>query len=96
MLERLIGWFRVVWDAGNTLESHSESFRELRQSDKEQLTAVQVLALQNQQLRDERELRQTEVAALRRGLAQMQQNLELRLRLEVSQAMRQLPPKEEK
>jgi len=97
MLERLIGWFRFLWDAGNTLESHSESFKELRQSDDDVLEIVHVLAVQNQQLRDElrheRELRQTEVAALRRELAQIQENLELRFRLELSEALRQLPPK---
>jgi len=100
LLERLIGWFRFVWDAGKTLELHSESFKELRQSDNDTLGAVQVLAIQNQQLRDElrheRELPQTEVAALRREKAQVQENLELRLRLELSEALRQLPPKEEK
>lgn len=77
-----------MWDAGKTLELHSESFKELRQSDNDTLGAVQVLAIQNQQLRDElrheRELRQTEVAALRRELSQVQENLELRFRLELS------------
>ncbi len=100
MLERLIGWFRFVWDAGKTLESHSESFKDLRQTDEDTMKVAQVLIMQNQQLRDElrheRELRQTEVAALRRELSQVQENLELRFRLELSEALRQLPPKEEK
>ncbi len=70
MLERLIGWFRFGWDAGKTLESHGEFLEELRESDKDTLAAMQVLAVQNQQLRDElrheRELRQS-VTALARG-----------------------------
>lgn len=100
MLERLIGWFRFAWDASKTLETHGESLKELDQNDRDALTAMQVLAVQNQQLRDElrheRELRQTEVAALRRELSQVQENLELRFRLGLSEALRQLPPKEEK
>ena len=100
MWERLISWFRAAWDMSKTLESHSESFRDLRQNDEDSMKLMQALIISNQhltdELRHERELRQTEVAALRRELAQVQENLGLRLRLELSEALRQLPPKEEK
>lgn len=45
-------------------------------------------------LKHERELRQEQINSLRRELADSQEKTELRLRLEISEKLRQLPPRE--
>lgn len=62
------------------------------------LSLVQMLTMQNQRLRSdsqhERELRGEQIESLRRELADSQEKTELRLRLELSEKLRQLPPRE--
>lgn len=95
MWERVVGWFRLLWDAGKSLEEHSAAIEELRSESQRLLSLVQVLAVENQQLRGdlqhERELRQEQIESLRRELADSQEKIELRLRLELSEKLRQLP-----
>lgn len=95
MLERLTGWFQLLWDAGKHLQEQSAATQETKEETERVLNLVQVLAVQNQQLQNdlkhERELRQQEIAALRRELADAEEKIELRLRLELSEKLRQLP-----
>lgn len=96
MMERLIGWFQLLWDAGKYLKEHGAAIEESKEEDERLLNLVQLLAVQNQQLRSdlthERELRGQQIESLRRELADSQEKIELRLRLEISEKMRQLPP----
>jgi predicted RNase H-like nuclease (RuvC/YqgF family) len=98
MLERLTGWFHLLWDSGKLLQEHSADIKELKQQNGQLLHLVQLLAVQNQQMsndvKHERELRQEQIDSLRRELADSQEKTELRLRLEISEKLRQLPPRE--
>ncbi len=95
MLERLTGWFGLLWDSGKSLQEHSADIKELKQQNGQLLNLVQMLAVQNQQthrdLTHERELREQQIESLRRELADSQEKIELRLRLEISEKLRQLP-----
>lgn len=77
MLERLIGWFHLLWDAGKYLQEHSAAIKESKEDNGRLLSLVQMLAVQNQQLRGdlehERELRQEQIESLRRELADSQE-----------------------
>ena len=50
MLERLIGWFQLLWDAGKYLQEHSAAIKESKEDNGRLLALVQMLAVQNQQL----------------------------------------------
>ncbi len=95
MLERLTGWFRLLWDAGKYLQEHSAEIKASKEEETRLLNLVQLLAVQNQQLKSdlnhERELREQQIESLRRELADAQEKTELRLRLEISERLRQLP-----
>ena len=89
MWERLIGWFHMMWDAGKKVEAHSDAIDELQESDRRIIRALQTLAAENELLRQallhERELRE------RDG-----KELELKLRLQISEELRRLPPAKDK
>ncbi len=87
MLERLVGWFRLLWDAGKLLQEHTESIESSKENEQKMLAMMQALLSQNQELKrelqHEKELRAKDL-----------ENLELRLRLQISEQLRQLPPKD--
>ena len=92
MWERIGGWFRLLWDAGEKLSEQSAAIEELQDSNHKLVRAVELLYEQNDRLRSEleaglrheRELRESAMRELR---------LEQQLRIE--QELRRLPPKPE-
>lgn len=88
MWDKLLSWARFLWDAGQKSEQTSRQLSEAQDQ-------IQKLAELNKflyaQIQHERELRQQEIASLRRELADSQEKIELRLRLEISEKLRQLP-----
>jgi len=105
MLERLSGWFRLLWDSSRMLQEHTESIEatKARQGqffDLAQLLLGQNLELKHQnselktQIEAEREARKAELEHERELRRKDLENLELRLRLEISEKLRQLPPNE--
>lgn len=105
MLERLSGWFRLLWDSSRILQEHTESIEssKARQGqffDLAQLLLGQNLELKHQnlkieaQIEAEREARKTELEHERELRRKGLENLELRLRLEIAEKLRHLPPNE--
>ena len=85
MWEKLTLWFRFLWDAGENLQEYGAAIEELRENDKRVLEMLRMLIAENemleQQLRHEREKRADEL-----------EKIELRLRLQISEELRRLPP----
>jgi hypothetical protein len=81
MWEKLILWFKFLWDAGNNLQAHSVAIDELRDNDSQFLNVTRLLIAENnllkEQLAHEREKRADEI-----------EKLELRLRLQFSEELR--------
>ncbi len=107
MWERLIGWFHLLWDAGKKSEAHSDAIEELQESDRLIIQALHTLATQNeflrkdnealrqalqQALQHERELRERDMRERERDIRE----LELKLRLQIAEELRRLPPADEK
>ena len=92
MLERLSGWFQLLWDAGKHLQEQSAATQEAKEETERVLNLVQMLAVQNQQLHNdlkhERELREQQIESFRREIADSQERTVLRLRLELSEKLR--------
>ena len=86
MLERLSGWLRLLWDSSRILQEHTESIEASKAREERFVALAQTLLVQNRELKreveHERELRKKEL-----------ENLELRLKLEIAEKLRQLPPK---
>ena len=85
MWENLIDWFRLLWDSGRQLRQQGAAIENLEEKTEYLVEIVQALNVENQRLRDqighERELRE---GAIR--------EIELRLRLQIAEELRRLPP----
>ena len=85
MWENLIDWFRLLWDSGRQLREQGAAIENLEEKTEYLVEIVKALNVENQRLRDqlqhERELRE---GAIR--------EIELRLRLQIAEELRRLPP----
>lgn len=85
MGENLIDWFRLLWDSGRQLREQGAAIEELEEKTQYLVEIVQALNVENSRLHDklqhERELRESH-----------SRELELRLRLQIAEELRRLPP----
>ena len=85
MWEQLIGWAQLLWNAGKDVRELQEDVETLHADLENAYELIQVLATQNELLRrdlvQEREKRADEL-----------EKIELRLRLQMSEELRRLPP----
>ncbi len=88
MWENLLSWARFLWDAGQKSEQNSRQLGEAQEQIQKLSELNKFLYLQ---IEHEKELRAQQIESLRRELADAQEKTELRLRLEISEKMRQLP-----
>lgn len=88
MWEKLLSWTRFVWDAGQKAEQNSRQLGEAQEQIQRLAELNRILYIE---LEHERELRGEQIESLRRELADSQEKIELRLRLELSEKLRQLP-----
>jgi len=102
MWDKLFAWFRMAWDSGAETQRNSKLIRELHDQNVNLAGLSQHLFIQQAH---ERELREKEVARLEQRLDTLEntferrlrdeaEKTELRLRLEMAQQMKQLPPPE--
>ena len=91
MWEKLLSWARFLWDAGQKSEQNSRQLGEAQEQIQRLSELNKLLYIQ---LEHERQLRQEQIESLRREIADSQEKIELRLRLELSETLRQLPPRE--
>ncbi|MDQ3813981.1 MAG: hypothetical protein M3347_08520 [Armatimonadota bacterium] len=107
MWEKLTGWLRLLWDSGKQVQEHSAAIRELDNSDRVLIELVRSVLTQQELLRKDNELLRQENEALRQALQQALQHehelrerdireLELKLRLQIAEELRRLPPAEDK
>ncbi len=84
MLEQLWDWARLLWNAGTDTAKNAEQLKVVQDEVAQLTELVQILAVKNAQL--EREMEHL------RALHRKDLEIELRLRLELSEKLRQLPP----
>jgi len=85
MWEKITGWSRLLWDAGQQTQENRADIKQLRADFARVFQAIQTLAVENETLRTalqhERELRLKDL-----------ENLELKLRLQIAEELHRLPP----
>ena len=99
MWEKLLSWVHLLWNAGVETEKNSSRIATLSESNRQLAEAFNLLVVQQQHDREMSQQRieslEREVEVLRRSLEgqvrDSQEKTELRLRLEISERMRQLP-----
>ena len=85
MWEQLTGWIQLLWNTGKDVRELQDDVEKLQASEKKIYEFMQVLATQNELLR--RDLNQE-----REKRADDLEKIELRLRLQISEELRRLPP----
>ena len=88
MWEKLTGWLRLLWEAGEQTQKNTLSIEKLHANDERFLEYAKALAAENdllrQALQHERELRERDI-----------EKIKLELRLQISEELRRLPPAKE-
>lgn len=87
MWQKLIDLARFAWDLGEDTRQNSKKIGELQEENEELTRTLQLAVFEIQRLRDE-------MGHLKLKVTDEQEKLELRLRLELSEKLRQLPPKD--
>ena len=85
MWEKLVDWIRLLWDTGTEVKELRADVEVLQANERRTNELIRALATQNELLRrelgHEREKRADEI-----------EKIELRLRLQISEELRRLPP----
>jgi FtsZ-binding cell division protein ZapB len=85
MWQSIVAWARLLWNTGKEVVELQAEVESLLEKDRELYQYVQMLAIDNENLRrelqHEREKRADEI-----------EKIELRLRLQISEELRRLPP----
>lgn len=92
MWENLVGWLHLLWDAGKQTQDNRNDIRDLAQDHEDLTNVIRVLATQNELLRKDLEAVRAELAHERALREAQGRELELKLRLQLSEELRRLPP----
>lgn len=92
MWQRLIGWFKLLWDAGEKINEHTTAIGELGESDGQLLHLLQALATRLELLQKDNEMLRQQLQHERQQQRDELKKIELRLRLQLSEELRRLPP----
>jgi len=76
---------RFAWNIGEDTRQNSQKISELQEENEDLTHTLQLAVFEIQRLRDE-------MSHLRLKVSDEQEKMELRLRLEISEKLRQLPP----
>ncbi len=87
MWEQLTGWIQVLWNTGKDVRELQDDIENLQANEEKAYELIQALATQNELLR--RDLNQE-----REKRADELEKIELRLRLQMSEELRRLPPRD--
>ena len=87
MWEQLIGWAQLLWNAGKDVRELQNDVETLDADLEKAYELIQVLATQNELLRRDLE-------GERQKRADELEKIELRLRLQLSEELRRLPPRD--
>jgi len=100
MLEKLVSLWHLVWEAGTKTKENSKDIGAIQKQNQEFSVTIKVLMEQREHDREMSEQRiqtlEREIEALRREARMAQENVELKLRLALSEYLRQLPPPDKK
>ena len=92
MWQKLISWARLLWDAGEEMQRIRTEVKDLHTGQSDSNELIRVLAIQNELLRKDNEMLRGELRHERETRAAELEKLELRLRLQLSEELRRLPP----
>lgn len=88
MWEQLTGWIQLLWNTGKDVRELQDDVETLQANEEKNYEFMLALATQNELLR--RDLNQE-----REKRADELEKIELRLRLQMSEELRRLPPRDE-
>ena len=89
MWEKLASWFRFLWNSGKLVEQNVADIKDLQEDNRRLALLVQSLIDQNERLASE--MRQSALHERERQEGGLRE-LELKLRLQLSEELRRLPP----
>ena len=103
MWRDLINWFRLAWDTGTQTQKNTVDIEEISKQGDELAVSFDRMSDQQQHDREMMERRielaeerikslEKEIEGLRRELRDAQEKTELKIRLAISEYLRQLPP----
>lgn len=92
MWEKLIGLFQLLWDAGKQAQDNRADIESLAEKHERLNEVVRILATQNVTLHNETEAVRAELRHERELRERDNRELELKLRLQISEDLRRLPP----
>ena len=92
MWEQLIGWAQLLWNAGKDVRELQDDVETLHADLEKAYELIQVLATQNELLRRDVEQAHRDLQGEREKRADELEKIELRLRLQMSEELRRLPP----
>ena len=92
MWEKLVGWLQLLWDAGKQAQDNRNDIRDLAQDHQDLSDVVRILATQNELMRGELEAVRAELRHERELRERENRETELKLRLQISEELRRLPP----
>ena len=92
MWEQLIGWFQLLWNTGKDVRELQNDVEILHADLEKAYELIQVLATQNELIRRDLEQSHRNLAQEREKRADDLEKIELRLRLQISEELRRLPP----
>ena len=88
MWQQIVAWARLLWDTGQEVQRIRDEVKGLQEAQSDTNELVRTLALQNELLR-------RDLAQEREKRADELEKIELRLRLQLSEELRRLPPSNE-
>ena len=96
MWEQLTGWFQLLWNTGKDVRELQDDVETLQANEEKTYELIRALATQNELLRRDlaaqNELLRHDLAQEREKRADELEKIELRLRLQMSEELRRLPP----
>lgn len=92
MWPRIASWFKIIWDAGDDINKQGVAIRKLQESNQYLVRTIEFLLERDERREKElgRRLRQESEKR-----ADELEKIELRLRLQISEELRRLPPRDE-
>ena len=92
MWQQIVDWARLLWNTGEEVQDLRREVNDLQVRQSETNELIRVLATQNELLRRDLAQERRELAIEREKRADDLEKIELRLRLQISEELRRLPP----
>jgi len=100
MWEKIAAWIRLLWDTGKQTEDNRADIKQFAEDQRRLFHLVQFLVGDNQKLRDDNQALRDELRQALQHERELRERdireIELKMRLQISEELRRLPPAEDK